>query len=133
MSPASNRREDDRVDIGGKVDVRLEDPGRVAGEGDELHQGPIAEQQDRRKDRLAPPRQVDQGDRRHQVADRDRLQRVAVQMQVVRIECQQVPLGHHAQHPQDEHAAEHVQVQCGFASARSQPFGEQEGHGRRPR
>ena len=97
MVPSRKRPEEDLVDVRGQVHV-VEDARRFAVEGHEFI-GPVTPQERQRDQHLAQPGQVQEHDRRHQVADRDRLQGVGVDLQFAKIEGQQIALGHHAQHP----------------------------------
>ena len=104
--------------------------GRGAVDGNQDHQQPVAQQQHDGQQNPREDAKVHQRDRRDQIAAGDGLQRVAVDVELREIGCQQVALGGHPQHEQDQRAEEHLAIEGPLARAGFDAAGEREGHGR---
>ena len=99
--------------------------GEVAAEG---HRHPIDHEQQQGGHDLCAQVAVEQQQGGDKVAGGYRLQGVGVEVEVLRVEAQQVALHHHAQHPEDNEATEYLAVE-GLVSALLREFGKGEGHG----
>ena len=109
--PVAEAAEDEFVEVQGEVGLRFERARRMVAKRHEHHQRPVAGQQSDGEENLAPPLEVQYREGGDHVAAGNRLQRVAEQVQLGEIVFEQIALGDHAEHEQDDEPLEDLQVE----------------------